>query len=157
MRTRLLIGLAITATCVGCKPSETPVAPPPAPVTPQVLGEVPPPAPASLPAAAVPIPTKPVRLSLGTHLPQTGPDGLIILFSVEYRLAGELNSGSQYVWVIHRNQGGPDAEKAVSLQSEGTLQDIQSWRTEDGPFQSWIEERSASSRQEVSDRIDMLQ
>ena len=165
---RLLLGTGIAIALVGCKPViAPPVAAKPKTPPPGVIGSIPPPAPreATTPfsspspqaqsSGAAPVEQKPVKLSLGTHLPQTGPDGLIILFSVEYSLRSELNPGAQYVWVIHRNRGD-EAVQPVTLKSEGTLTTIQSWQVEDAPYESWIEERTSSGRREVSDRVPML-
>ena len=168
MLPRLLLGIGIAVALVGCKP---PIAPPvagaPKIQQPRILGGIPDPAPNegetpfSAPApqaqanAGSPAEQKPIKLSLGTHLPQTGPEGLIILFSVEYSLQGELNPGAQYVWGIHRNRGNA-AEQRVTLQSDGTLTGVQSWQVEDAPYESWIEERTSSTRREVSNRVPML-
>jgi hypothetical protein len=74
-------------------------------------------------------------------LPQTGPTGILMSFSVEYRFTrGQPNPSSPYVWVIERSRGNA-AKMAVRLAPSGTLQIlIPGWRPEEGPFQSHIEQ-----------------
>ena len=86
-----------------------------------------------------------IRLSAGVALPQTGPTGILMSFSVDYKFtAGEPNPTSPYVWVIQRAKGGP-ARVGVRLGQKGTLPVlIGGWRPEQGPFQSHIEDASGN-------------
>jgi hypothetical protein len=83
---------------------------------------------------------QPIRLSAGVALPQTGPEGTLMSFSVDYEFTqGEPASG--YIWVIERAHGGP-ARQPIQLARQGNLPIlINGWRPEDGPFQTHIEDR----------------
>lgn len=93
----------------------------------------------SLPPAQQP----PIKLSAGVALPQTGPTGTLMSFSVDYQFTqGGPDPTAKYVWVIKRSQGDP-YQRPVQLNSKGTLQTlIPGWRPEEGPFQSHIAEVS---------------
>jgi len=121
---------------------ETPVAPPPkaAPVT---TPAVPPPPRTTAGSTASGSPA--IRLSAGVALPQTGPTGILMSFSVDYQFtAGDPNPTSPYVWVIERAKGTP-ARAPVRLGQRGTLPIlIPGWRPEQGPFQSHIEDASGN-------------
>ena len=86
----------------------------------------------------------PIRLATGVALAQTGPDGTLMSFSVDYQFtAGEPNAAG-YVWVIERAQGAP-ARQPVRLARQGTLPAlIPGWRPEEGPFRSHIEDPSGN-------------
>jgi len=104
---------------------------PVAPATP----EPPPPAAASLAS---------IQLSAGVALPQTGPDGTLMSFSVDYEFVQGDPSAEGYAWVIERAHGGP-ARQQVRLSGKGTLQVlIPGWRPENGPFQMHIEDRKGN-------------
>ena len=85
-----------------------------------------------------------VQLSAGVALPQTGPTGTLMSFSVDYRFTqGQPDRSSPYVWVIERSRGEP-ARQEVRLTDRGTLQIlIPGWRPEEGPFQTHIEDPNA--------------
>ncbi len=113
-------------------------------------------------APANPLPSKPpppmanrhsIELSTGVSLPQTGPEGTMMMFSVEYEFVlGEPNSKAGYVWVIEREKGAP-VKKAISLKNSDTLTlAISGWRPEYGPFRSHIEDRDGKR---LSASIDM--
>lgn len=124
----------------GARPAP-PVSPPAdAPVTTPVVR--PPPATTAGSTASGP---PAIRLSAGLALPQTGPTGILMSFSVDYKFtAGEPNPTSPYVWVIQRAKGGP-ARVGVRLGQKGTLPVlIGGWRPEQGPFQSHIEDASGN-------------
>ena len=72
-------------------------------------------------------------------LPQTGPTGILMSFSVDYRFtSGQPDPALQYVWVIERAKGN-SAALPVRLNAQGTLQIlIPGWRPEEGPFQSYL-------------------
>jgi len=95
-----------------------------------------------------------IELSTGVALPQTGPEGTMMMFSVEYEFVlGEPNPKSGYVWVIERTKGAP-VKQAVRLDKKGTLNTaIFHWRPEEGPFRSHIEDRDGKR---LSASIDML-
>jgi len=85
-----------------------------------------------------------LKLSAGVALPQTGPTGILMSFSVDYRFTqGRPDRASPYVWVIERSRGEP-AKQEVRLTDRGTLQIlIPGWRPEEGPFQTHIENAAA--------------
>ncbi len=96
---------------------------------------------------------KSIELSTGVALPQTGPEGTMMMFSVDYEVvAGEPNAKAGYVWVIERAKGAP-AKRAEQLKKKGTLEAaVFHWRPEDGPFRSHIEDRKGKR---LSESIDM--
>ena len=125
----------------GARPAP-PVSPPVArPVTSPPPVSPPPGSTAGLTASGPPA----IRLSAGVALPQTGPTGILMSFSVDYKFtAGEPNPTSPYVWVIQRAKGAP-ARVGVRLGQKGTLPIlIGGWRPEQGPFQSHIEDASGN-------------
>jgi hypothetical protein len=94
----------------------------------------------------------PIVLKVGVALPQTGLDGTMMMFSVDYEFVqGEPNS-SGYVWVIERAKGSPEKIE-VKLAGKGNLPTgMPQWRPEDGPFQSHIEDRNGNR---LSESIEM--
>lgn len=130
----------------GSGEGETPVEPPsPPPVAPPVSG--PPASPPSSPAPTPPSQTEPsterpsIRLSTGVALPQTGPNGTMMGFSVDYEFTqGGPSPASRYVWVIEPTRGQP-VKFMGPLKDKDTLQVfVQHWRPENGPFESHIED-----------------
>ncbi|MBN2021190.1 MAG: hypothetical protein JW809_00205 [Pirellulales bacterium] len=100
-------------------------------------------------------PAMPIRLSTGVALPQTGMEGIMMGFSVEYECgSGHPNATSRYGWVIQRARGEP-AVTEVQLQARGTLQMFApGWRPDEGPFQAQlIELRPDGTRRPVSDPV----
>jgi hypothetical protein len=87
--------------------------------------------------------TPPIRLSTGVALPQTGPTGILMSFSLDYQfLRGEPGSTTQYFWVIEPKRGN-SYKQSVRLDRQGTLEIlIPGWRPEMGPFQTHMEDRS---------------
>ena len=85
----------------------------------------------------------PIKLSVGVALPQTGPTGTLMSFSMDYQFTqGGPDPTAKYVWVIERSQGDP-YQRPVQLNGKGTLQIlIPGWRPGEGPFQSHIAEVS---------------
>jgi hypothetical protein len=86
---------------------------------------------------------------MGVALPQTGPDGILMSFSVEYEAPPSNTSPSlasktnppDYFWVIERAHGAP-FKRAVRLSGQNTLAVlINEWRPTDAPFQTHIEDR----------------
>ena len=93
-----------------------------------------------------------IRLSAGLALPQTGPTGIMMCFSVDYSFtSGGPNPSSQYVWVIERAKGDPWMQSR-QLAKRGTLEVIiVGWRPEQRPFNTHVMEVSQyGSRRRVS-------
>ena len=107
--------------------------------------------PAAPAAPATPEPPPPaavgqssIQLSAGVALPQTGPEGTLMSFSVDYEFVQGEPSPEGYVWVIERAHGNP-ARQSVKLSKQGNLPIlIQGWRPEDGPFQTHLEDRKGN-------------
>jgi hypothetical protein len=73
-------------------------------------------------------------------LPQTGPEGTLMSFSVDYEFTDGVPSASGYVWVIERAHGKP-LRQPVKLSKQGNLPILlNGWRPEDGPFQIHMED-----------------
>lgn len=90
----------------------------------------------------------PIRLAVGTALPQSLPGGTRMFFSAEYQFtSGGPKSGVHYVWVIE-GRGGKKVRAILSrLASRGQLPaGVSPFRPDDGPFQCYIEEWQRSSR-----------
>ena len=113
----------------------------------------PPSSPPSPPSSSSPTGQESIALSTGVALPQTGPEGTMMLFSVDYEVQGEPNT-SGYVWVIERAHGKP-ARIDRKLSKKGTLEGgmLTGWRPEDGPFHSHLEDHNG---QRVSESIEMF-
>ncbi|MCE5269630.1 MAG: hypothetical protein LLG00_17265, partial [Planctomycetaceae bacterium] len=111
-------------------------------------------APPRQPVAATATSEPTVTLSTGVALPQAGPEGTMMMFSVDYEVQGEPATGG-YVWVIERAKGQP-AKIDRNLSKKGTLEAgmIKGWRPEDGPFHSHIEDKNGAR---VSESIEMTQ
>jgi hypothetical protein len=137
-------GLAMVLGCSGDYPGGTV---PQTPSSPQNF-----PAPVSQspsPAAALSI-----HLSAGTALPQTGPEGTMMGFSVDYEFdQGQPQPSETFVWVIERTQGEP-ARISRRLTANGNLSTdpFLPWRPEQGPFRTHIED---SSGHPVSETVDL--
>jgi hypothetical protein len=113
-------------------------------------------APPSSSTARVPPPAQGVsiHLSAGVALPQTGPEGTMMGFSVDYEFdQGQPQPSEEFVWVIERSQGEP-AKLSKKLKPKGSLDTflITGWRPEQGPFRTSIED---SRGQRVSDKVDL--
>jgi hypothetical protein len=97
------------------------------------------------------------KLSAGTALPQPGPEGTLMMFSVDYRFReGAPDPAAKYVWVLEPAKGEP-LEQPVKLRRQDTLQAIvPRWRPENGPFKSRIDEIAADgSRRNLAPPVDM--
>lgn len=131
-------------------PVPPPPPPPPGPPSP-ALPAPSSPAPLATPQSAAPV-RMPIRLSTGVALPQTGPEGTLMSFSVDYSFdQGEPNP-SGYSLVIERTRGAP-AKQSVRLARKGDLPVLVSgWRPEDGPFRAYIEDLDGNR---VSGSIDL--
>ena len=106
-----------------------------------------------VPAAA----TFPLRLSAGTALAQTGPEGVVMGFSVDYQATGyQPSSGVRYVLVIEAG-GGKRIEQAVEVTQSGTWTLlVPGLPPEAGPFQAHVEAISAEgSRQTLSAAVPL--
>lgn len=99
----------------------------------------------------------PIKLSAGVALPQLGPEGTLMMFSVDYRfLEGAPNPAAKYAWVIQPAKG--DAlEQIVKLKRRDTLQAmVPQWRPENGPFKLYIDEVSEDgTHRTISQRVDL--
>lgn len=124
------------------RPSPPPPPPPPENVTASSSPSAAAPSPSP---AATQTPPLQVDLSAGVALPQTGPTGILMSFSVDYRIVeGQPTPSLGYVWVIQR-QEGPPAKEPVRLTDHGTLTAlIPGWRPADGPFSGHLEDRNGS-------------
>jgi len=122
-------------------PTDAPEAAPAGPTAPAV----PPPAPAAATNPTPPQTSTPnqelIKLSAGVGLPQTGPEGYMVGFSVDYEFTQGTPNTVGYVWVIERAQGTPAKIRQQLKQQKGNLHlFIQGWRPEEGPFQSHLED-----------------
>ena len=89
---------------------------------------------------SAPVAQTPIRLATGVALPQTGPEGTLMSFSVDYQFTAGEPSPAGYAWVIERAQGAP-ARQPVRLERQGTLTALlPGWRPEEGPFRSHLED-----------------
>jgi hypothetical protein len=94
-----------------------------------------------------------VKLSAGVALPQTGPEGILMSFSVDYELL-VAPSKAPYVWVIERGQGVSAKIPVKLAKKQGNLVTlIQGWRPTDGPFQSHLEDKTGK---QVSASVELL-
>lgn len=119
------------------------------------LGEIAP----TIIAAARPVHSQPtaetvrwVDLTLPVSLPQTGPEGTVMSFGVEYRLLAEAPRDQTYAWMIQSRTGRVFRLDGLQLDRQGNLLTIVAeWRPEDGPFCTWIED---AMRRQVSQKLD---
>ena len=86
-----------------------------------------------------------IGLSAGRALFQYGPQGTFMTFNVNYEfIQDNLNSSTEYVWIVA--SGRPPKQvvkvaKQVQLAKQGNLSMLRmSWRPEDGPFETYIED-----------------
>lgn len=149
MRYLLLFAIVIAAGCADYQPASTPAAP---------KAQSAPPAPTAQPSgpgaasASAPAPQFPIQLSTGAALAQTGTEGTMMSFSVDYQFnEGQQPQPSQrYVWVIERTTGAA-AKIPVQLRASGNLiaPPLTSWRPEEGPFQGHVEDASGNRLSET--------
>jgi len=137
----------------GYPPSQPSPAQPYAPIPPGPPAIAPGQSSARMPAGYPSSPTGPastagreavvIDLSAALSLPQTGPEGTMMGFSVDYQFSqGQPQPSETFYWVIERAKGTP-VKIAKRLQLKGNLQDfITTWRPEQGPFQTHIEDSS---------------
>jgi hypothetical protein len=93
----------------------------------------------------------PVKLSAGVALPQLGPEGTLMSFSVDYRfLDGAPNKEGEYLWVIVPTAGEP-LEMPVKLKKkQDTLQTfVPQWGPHNGPFKTYLVEVSEDGSQKT--------
>ncbi|MHB1035079.1 MAG: hypothetical protein ACYC35_10355 [Pirellulales bacterium] len=150
-------------------PATSAAPPPPTPVTQSAAGQ-PQPAPTTTTtpsgaSASAPQPTPTtaqtagplIQLSAGVALPQTGPEGTFMSFSVDYQFTqGAPGPTNRYVWVIAPAQGNP-MEEPATLQAQGTLQVFTPrLRPENGPFRAHLEQLGGQPpRRTVSNTVDL--
>lgn len=99
-----------------------------------------------------------IRLSAGVALPQTGPEGTLMSFSVDYQFTrGTPEPSSTYLWIIERQDGPPVELPVRPIEFRGTMQALAgSWRPEQGPFRARFDEvTAAGSRRPVSASVDL--
>jgi hypothetical protein len=83
-----------------------------------------------------------IKLSAGVALPQTGPEGILMSFSVDYE-SPRAPGNAAYVWVIERTKGKPAKVPARLTKSQGNLMAmIPGWRPNQGPFQAHLEDKA---------------
>jgi hypothetical protein len=156
----------------GCEIDNAPPAPTgqvlPGPGTHQAGAEIPrqaPPAaggfgapqlnPQAQPPAAPAAASFPIRLSAGTSLPQTGPEGTLMSFSVDYQAAGYRPPlGARCVLVVERGDR-KRVEQPAEVAANGTWAlFVEGWPPEAGPFQAHVDEiTEAGSRRAVSTTV----
>ena len=98
----------------------------------------------------------PVKLSVGTCLPVSLPDGTSMAFSVDYQCVNfERAADQKTIWVIEGNSSRPFVTEVV-LQDRGELSILTPFRPEDGPFLSSLAElMDDQSRRTISSSINM--
>jgi hypothetical protein len=96
---------------------------------------------------------KSIQLTAGVALAQTGPEGTLMMFSVDYEVVQGDPNAMGYVWVIERARGN-SAKVDVKLKPNATLTTAigGGWRSEDGPFHCHLEDRMGNR---VSESIEM--
>ena len=106
------------------------------------------------PSRAKPAPAMPIRLSTGVALPQTGPDGTMMMFSVDYEFIDGEPSDEGYFWVIERTRGKPaTVKKGMKLSPKGNLPTpMPGWLPDDGPFHTHIEDHKGNR---ISESIEL--
>lgn len=113
---------------------------------------------AARPAAAPAATALSIRLSAGTALPQTGPEGTLMGFSVDYRvLQGRPEPTSKFVLVVSGN-GGKSVQQPLILKPEGTVEFFTPrLRPEDGPFSAHIVEiDTGGTQRDISTSVQLL-
>jgi hypothetical protein len=87
-------------------------------------------------------------LSRGVSLAQTGPEGTMMGFSVEYRVAGGPSAtGSKHFWLIKPAQGSSSRQE-ISLRDRGTLEGFfPQYRPEHGPFEACVVQQDALGKE----------
>ncbi|MBI1900244.1 MAG: hypothetical protein HYS13_03895 [Planctomycetia bacterium] len=121
------------------------------------------PAPSSSTPGATTAPGADVQLHLkaGVALPQTGPNGTLMGFSVDYYLiAGSLHGQARYAkfhWVVEGAAGFRLSTQIPQLKQDDNLLLLQDgWRPENGPYRSYVvEERRDGKRVVVSNVCPM--
>jgi len=99
----------------------------------------------------------PIRLSAGTALPQTAPDGTVMSFSVDFQAGGyQPQGGVRCVLVIERGDG-KRVEQPAQVGEKGTwVSVVPDWKPEDGPFQAHVEEiATPGTRRTVSRSVNL--
>jgi hypothetical protein len=96
-----------------------------------------------------------IDLSAGVALPQTGPEGTMMGFSVDYQFnQGEPPPSASFTWVIERAKGAPaKIQVKLKLKDNLSIMITRGWRPEQGPFQTHIED--ASGRR-ISDTVPLV-
>jgi hypothetical protein len=96
-----------------------------------------------------------IRLSTGVALAQTGPNGTMMLFSVDYEYLQGEPTPNRDVLVIERAHGGPHRVLvAQSKQQDGRSLATyrEDWRPGDGPFHAHVEDAKGNR---ISESIEL--
>lgn len=95
-----------------------------------------------------------IKLSAGVALPQTGPEGHLMSFSVDYEFMQETPVAKQYFWVIERTQGDSAKVPAPLTKKQGNLMTlIPKWRPTEGPFQTHLEDENGNP---ISETVELV-
>lgn len=135
-------------TQVGAAPQQSPLAGASAPGQSRIAAQ---------PAEVQPASSFPIRLSAGTALPQTGPEGTVIGFSVDYRSGGYRPAGDAHCVLVVETASGRRAEERVEIAEGGTWTlFVNGWDPEAGPFQAHVAELAGDgSRKRISAKVPL--
>jgi hypothetical protein len=109
--------------------------------------------------AKQPTPTRaPVKLSAGVALAQTGPEGTLMSFSVDYRfLDGKPDKEGRYLWIIQPAVGDP-LELPVQLKKkqDTLMRLVPEWKPDIGPFKTQLVEVAKDGTQKKLSELTPL-
>jgi hypothetical protein len=99
-------------------------------------------------------PQQKIKLSTGVALPQTGPEGTLMSFSVDYEFTQDAPNATPYYWIIERTQGDSAKIPVPLTKKQGNLLTlIPQWRSNEGPFQAHLEDQNGDR---VSDSVELV-
>ena len=88
-----------------------------------------------------------IQLSTGVSLAQTGPDGTLMSFSIDYQFtATPPVAGARYGVVVQRRDGQAVLQEEKLKVSDTVQLLVPKWRPEDGPFYAFIVELNSQDR-----------
>jgi hypothetical protein len=139
-----------------------PTSPPAAPASPASGSPSPPPVTSTPPPAPASGGDVDLHLKVGVALPQTGPNGTLMGFSVDYYLiAGSLHEEARYskfYWVIEGMEGFRLATQIPQLkQSDNLLLLKDGWRPENGPYRCYVVEERRDGKRIVVSNVCRMQ
>ena len=107
--------------------------------------------------AAPPPSATPIKLSAGVALPQLGPEGTLMMFSVDYRfMEGKPDPAMKYAWVLQPAKGDPLEQPLKIKRADNLTAIVPQWKPDQGPFTSHIDEIAADgTRRTVSQEHKM--